>query len=275
MIKKLFFLALLLNALNTTAQITADLNSIPADWTKLTEMEDGLVVYNTCDGGNLRLKLYKEKNKWYLLSYGQQEDYLFEVKKASGTKTIVLDGVWDGSDEKQQFSFSWTDRSKGLGRWEAKGWDWDHTFVSLWDEVNHLHIVQPCKECWEEEECGGLDDYYEPIDGIRAIFANYVHYGESTDSDENKAIMTKALDKLKGKKLLQTDLQLLAGVWMYYDPTDFDAANKKAKALLIANKSESIRAIKYMIGHKRDWESVDTAPYSELPLLLQELEGKK
>lgn len=274
MIKKLFLLALALTALNTNAQITADLASIPADWTQLTQSEDGLIVYNTCDGGNQRLKLYKEKSKWYLLSYGQQEDYLFEVKKASGTSKVVLDCVWDGTDEKIQFTFSWTDKAKGIGKWQAKEWETDNTFVTLWDEVNHLHVAQPCVECWEEE-CEGMEDYYDPIDRIRAIFSNYVHYGESTDGDENKTKMSKALDELKGKKLSQTDLQLLASVWLYYDPTDFDAAIKKSKELLMANKTESIKAIKQMIEHKRDWESEDSAPFSGLPLLLQELESKK
>ena len=182
--------------------------------------------------------------------------------------------VWDGSEEKQQFTFSWTDKAKGLGIWEAKGWDWDFAFVTLWDEVNYPHIAQPCMECWEEE-CEGMEDYYDPIDGIRAIFSNYVHDGESTDGNANKTKMAKALDELKGKKLSQTDLQLLINVWMYYDPTDFDTAIKKSKALLVANRTESVTAIKYMIAHKREWESADSAPYSELPLLLVELEGKK
>lgn len=274
MIKKLLSIFIALIGLNSQAQITADLTSLPADWTQLTQSEDGLIVYNTCDGGNQRLKLYKEKSKWYLLSYGQQEDYLFEVKKAAGTTNVVLDCVWDGTDEKIQFAFSWIDKAKGLGKWQTKEWQADNTFVTLWDELNHLHEMQPCVECWEEE-CEDMEDYYDPIDRIRAIFSNYVHYGESTDSDENKLKMSKALEELKGKKLSQTDLQLLANVWLYYDPTDFDAAIKKSKALLVANKNESIKAIKYLIDHHREWESGDSAPFSGLPLLLQELEGKK
>ncbi len=273
--KKVLLIIMAVMTIHAKAQITADIAALPSDWTKLTEMEDGMAVYNTCDGGNLQLKLYKESGKWYILAHGQQEDYLLEVKKAAGTKNIVFDCVWKDSEEKQQFTFSWTDKAKGLARWEAKGWDWDFTFVSLWDELNHAHIVQPCKECWEEEECGGLEDYYEPVDGIRAVLANYVHYGESTDSNENKAIISKALDKLKGKKLSQDDLKLLVNVWMYYDPTDFADANKKSYALLVANKDESIKAVKYMIANKRDWESENSAPYSELPLLLKEIEGKK
>lgn len=273
--KKVLFLWLLFLSLAAFSQKQADLSSIPADWTKLSEMEDGLAVYNTCDGGNLQLRLYKEGNVWYLLAHGQQEDYQFEVKKATGNKTIVFDCVSKGTTDKQLFTFSWTDKSKGLSKWEAKGWDWNFTFVSLRDEINHVHIVQPCNECWDEEDCTGIDDYYEPIDGIRAVFSNYIHYGESTDSKENKAVISKALDKLKGKKLSQDDLELLVNVWMYYDPTDFPDAINKSFSLLAANKPQSIAAVKNRITNKRSWESANSSPYADLPELLQRLEKGK
>ncbi len=274
--KIVLLLAAVIMAMPTKAQTAADVASLPSDWTRLSEMDKELVVYNTCDGGNLQLRLYKEGNgAWYILAHGQQEDYLLEVKKITGSKNMVFDCVWEGTEDPQQFIFSWVDKAKGLAKWEAIGWDWDHTFVSLWNEVDHLHIMQPCIECFDEEECKGMDDYYEPTDGIRAVFSNYVHYGESTDSKENKAAISKALDKLKDKKLSQDDLQLLINVWMYYDPTDFGDAIKRSHELLIANKSESIKALKYRIAHKREWESKDSAPYADLPVLLKEIEDKK
>ncbi|AWH85233.1 hypothetical protein HYN59_08930 [Flavobacterium album] len=273
--KKIILLVIaILSTLTAQSQKQADLASLPADWTKLSLMEDGQVVYNTCDGGNLRLTLYKEGGTWYLLAYGQQEDYLFEIKKATGSKTIVFDCVWKDTTDKQQFTFTWADKAKGLAKWEAKGWDWDFTFVSLWDEVSYLHIMQPCKECWDEG-CEGMEEYTEPVDGIRAIFSNYAAYGESTDTKENKAAMTRALEKLKGKKLTQNDLHLLVNVWMYYDPTDYPDATERSYALLLANGTESVRAVKYMIAHPRYWESLESAPYADLPELLHRLEKGK
>lgn len=112
-----------------------------------------------------------------------------------------------------------------------------------------------------------------PVDAIRAVFSNYVRFGESTDSDDHKHTMTKSLERLKGKKLTADDLQLLINVWMYYDPTDFPDAGRQSKALLKANKPESIAAVKYRIANKRDWEAKDSAPYSDLPALLKEIEA--
>jgi hypothetical protein len=275
MIKRNILLMLLIIVATAQAQNDAAIAALPADWTRLTKQGDEMVVYNTCDGGNLQLRLYKESGKWHILAHGQQEDYLFEVRKATALgDNITLNCVSEGTEDKQQFIFRWTNKPKGLARWEAKGWDWNDMFVSLPDEVNHLHIAQPCKECWEEADCETMDDYYYPIDAIRAVFSNYVHYGESTDSAENKAIMSKSLNKLKGKKLSQDDLQLLVNIWMYYDPTDFTDGISKSKELLIANKGDGIKAVKSRIAGRREWENEDSAPYSDLPVLLKELEGK-
>jgi|GEM_PF-1007312 len=274
MIKQLFLYACILIPFVNYAQIAPEVATLPADWTRLTQMEDVPAVYNTCNGGNLKLRLYKEGKQWQLLCHGQQEDYLFNIKKATTTRSgIVFDCNPKDSKDQQQFIFTWTDKPKGLSRWEAIGWDWNDSFVSLFHEVDYLHIEQPCEECWGEEECDGMEEYYEPIDAIRAVFSNYVHYGESTDSNKNKALMSKALDKLKGRKLSQNDLRLLVSVWMYYDPTDFSDATSKSLSLLKANKTASIKAVKFMIDNKRDWESEDSAPYADLPLLLLTIEG--
>ena len=69
------------------------------------------------------------------------------------------------------------------------------------------------------------------------------------------------------------ELELLINVWMYYDPTDFPSIPVLYN-VLVMNKDASIRAIKKRIVNKKDWESVDSAPFSDLPDLIERIKSE-
>lgn len=108
------------------------------------------------------------------------------------------------------------------------------------------------------------------IENIRIIFENYNKNGESTDSYENKELMSKSLKSIS-KISNKDELELLINVWMYYDPTDFVDINEVFR-ILNASKPYSIEAVKIRINNRKDWESEETAPYSDLLKLLTRLE---
>jgi hypothetical protein len=66
------------------------------------------------------------------------------------------------------------------------------------------------------------------------------------------------------------ELEVLINVWMYYDPTDFPSRNLVLN-ILEKNRAESIKAIKTRINNKKEWETNDKAPYSELNALHNQL----
>jgi hypothetical protein len=109
-----------------------------------------------------------------------------------------------------------------------------------------------------------------PIQTVDRIFKDYIKYSESTDSQDDKDAMTKALQALKQSKS-ETDLIVLINVWMYYDPTDFPSRDLVYK-ILANSRPESIYAVKTRISKKKNWETDDTAPYSELKDLLKQLD---
>lgn len=111
------------------------------------------------------------------------------------------------------------------------------------------------------------------ITTIDRIFANYIKFEESVDSEENKLVMMKSLKNIKKLTDIE-DLELLINVWMYYDPTDF-YGNELILKIFKNNKTESINAIKNRISNKKEWENNETAPYSDLFLLLHNLEISK
>lgn len=111
----------------------------------------------------------------------------------------------------------------------------------------------------------------QAIRNIKAVFEGYVKYPESTDSSADEHLMIKSVEALD-KVTDQNELDLLINVWMYYDPTDFPGRNLVYR-ILENNRPESVTAVKTRISKKKEWETDDTAPYSELKDLLKRLEN--
>lgn len=253
-----------------------DLNSLPNNWVKLTEKDGKLVVFNSCDDGNLLLTISNNRDHFELFLHGQQEDYDFEILESTQLKdTIYLKTKWKESSEKQDFKFFWADKQKGLGRFittYSSGFTSDNLFVTGDKQTNFEKFDQPCRECWGDE-CDKMEivkDHLEnPIKVINKVFNDFVKYQESTDSRENIDLMTKNLESLN-KVTDPNDLDILINVWMYYDPTDFPSRDLVFK-VLHKSRPESIKAIKTRINNRKDWESDNTAPYSELNELLMQM----
>lgn len=110
------------------------------------------------------------------------------------------------------------------------------------------------------------------VDKIRKIVENYTKHQESTDSADNKNLMSKSLKSIKSLSN-KDELELLIQVWMYYDPTDYPDI-PEIYSILKASRPHSIEAIKNRIDNKKEWETDDTAPYSDLKKLLQRLENE-
>jgi hypothetical protein len=132
-----------------------DLNSFPNKWVRLTEIDGKLVVFNSCDAGNLLLSITKNKKYFRLLLHGQQEDYNFEILETTQLNdTVFINTKWKDSDDKQEFKFIWIDKVKGLGRLittYSNGFTSDNLFVISDRQRDFEEFVQPCKECWGED----------------------------------------------------------------------------------------------------------------------------
>ncbi|MEC4005232.1 carboxypeptidase-like regulatory domain-containing protein [Flavobacterium sp. SUN052] len=107
------------------------------------------------------------------------------------------------------------------------------------------------------------------IKNIRYVFDDYVQYEESTDSQNDKNLMSKSLKSLTivTKK---DELDLLINVWMYYDPTDYPDIPEIYR-IFKNSRPYSIEAVKKRIDKKKEWEKDETVPYSDLKNLLERL----
>jgi hypothetical protein len=141
-----------------------DYNSFPEHWVKLTEKNGNLVVFNSCDAGNMLLTFSKYTDRFELLLHGEQEDYNFEILETRHhSDTTYFKAKWKNTEEKQDFKFIWIDKEKGLGRFitlYSSGFTSDNLFVTSEKQTNFQKIDQPCKECWGDE-CDELENKQE------------------------------------------------------------------------------------------------------------------
>lgn len=141
------------------------------------------------------------------------------------------------------------------------------TYIFKKDQLRSLTKNEICYTLQEKEQTSK-----QHIDNIRKVFEDYIKFQESTDSQGDKYLMTKSLKSLT-TLTDKDDLDLLINVWMYYDPTDYPDIPEIYR-ILKASRPNSIEAVKKRIDNKKEWETDDIAPYSDLKNLLQRLENE-
>ena len=126
------------------------LDSFPKEWVKLTMYENKYVIYQSCDAGNRQWRFSKNKDKYELLLYGEQEDYEFDIIKTYKVNdTIFVESRWKLSEKTVNFKVLW-DKDNHLMR-ATNLWDaWD-LFVEEKNVSNYEVYIQPCRECWGDE----------------------------------------------------------------------------------------------------------------------------
>ncbi len=138
-----------------------NMESLPNDWIRLSEQGGELVIYNSCDAGNLLLTIQKEKTQHHILLHGQQEDQSFSIVEFYEYKdTVFFNTELSKQETAQVFKFVWLDKQHGIANWSttfADGLQSDFTFVSKEYQNQFEQIDQPCRECWGDE-CDELKD---------------------------------------------------------------------------------------------------------------------
>lgn len=159
-----------------------------------------------------------------------------------------------------------------------------HTSGNLfkWNGSGDFAFEMDISEAYFRDKCSKLDlkvsndslQVQNPIKTIERIFNQYNEFEESTDSRDNLDSLKQSLKILEKGKLSKTDLTLIINVWMYYTVTDFPT-RMYAENVLLNHRAKSIEAVKDRMNNKKEWETNDSAPFSELNYLLEQLEDDK
>jgi len=143
--------------------------------------------------------------------------------------------------------------------------------------INGQYIKEKNDYCYDFGDSKFIEMIWNELNvdhskNIRYVFEDYIQYQESTDSQDDKDLMTKSLKSI-ASVTDKDDLDLLINVWMYYDPTDYPDIPEIYR-ILKASRPHSIEAVKNRIDNKKEWETDNTAPYSDLKNLLKRLENE-
>ena len=152
-----------LNKIDSSQLLTPfDITSIPNKWIRLTETDSGMIVFNSCNGGNKLVDISRKEEQTEILYHGQQEDSRYLIHE-SGTidSTIIYIKVQyvylEPEGTIHVLIFRWIDKDKGLVEWEDvysinKEIEYE-IFVSDQFVSNYQVYDQPCIECWSQEDC--------------------------------------------------------------------------------------------------------------------------
>lgn len=138
-------------------QLSPDLSALAGEWVALTATDSGWIIYQTCDAGNMQMRIQEEQQTWSLHFYGQQEDYTYWVDQqqheVGDTRwrlrmhtdwdtiplPLLLQGVADNPDLlDMQFTSNQGDIYK-------------HRLVKSAAQHKFLTVEQDCFECWGDE----------------------------------------------------------------------------------------------------------------------------
>lgn len=207
-------------------------------------------------------------------------DYIEINNKSEQLDTIQLDKKLLTEKQKNEFVSKWSN-SKSVGPIKSM----TRFFITVHFNDGTTRKLKGNGQYLKEDNDNGFDlgdsKYIETIwnelnidhiKNIRYVFEDYIKYQESTDLQDDMDLMTKNLKSLS-TVTNKDDLDLLINLWMYYDPTDYPYIPEIFR-ILKDSRPYSIEAVKNRIDNKKEWETENTTPYSDLKNLLHRLENE-
>lgn len=200
----------------------------------------------------------------------EQQDFINKVNTAKSMgpmKGIVTKSIVIFTNNKDTISIRLFENHF---KW-SKGDDWAYSLA-----YNKNYFEQKCPNKSGITDIGLSNKplkLISPIKTIDRIFNEYIKYEETTESSTNLDSVRQALMLLEKEAVSVKDLGLIVNVWMHYDVTDFPTREYTEKVFW-AHKEATIEVIKDRIKRKKEWESDESAPFSELNGLILRLKSK-
>lgn len=128
------------------------LDGFPKQWVKLSNHNNEMLIYNSCDAGNSLISI--DTNKFLL--HGTQDDFEFLIIEILKTKDDTILFKVESEDKRPlMFQFYLTDKEKEIGIWKinfSNGFSNSEYYVSKEKSSFFKTINQACSECWDN--CG-------------------------------------------------------------------------------------------------------------------------
>jgi hypothetical protein len=131
--------------------------AIPSTWIKLTEHGGKSVIFYPCDADNIRVELRPDT---LIIGWGQDaEQFFIESIDRVEVNQLSIKARSEYEDEPHEFTVELLDDKNSQARWHI--WD-DASSSELFTEekvaVQYKEVKQPCRECWEDEQCDEMEE---------------------------------------------------------------------------------------------------------------------
>ncbi|HEY8399986.1 MAG TPA: hypothetical protein VIK89_01920 [Cytophagaceae bacterium] len=132
------------------------LEALPGEWSMVSKREGDYVLFYPCDGVNQTISINKKDGEYFLLHGLGQDAIMFKVEsfEQTGEASFKLKLKALDKNLRKEVSVSWDADLQEITSWaglvNSNGQLW---FTPLEHADKFAKVVQPCKECWPEEDC--------------------------------------------------------------------------------------------------------------------------
>jgi hypothetical protein len=243
----LFFISVMCGCKDSEIKQSISLSSLKNEWTSLTKTKEGLVIYESCDGGNAIYTIFERKDSVFLIQNGTQESTLYYLKEAYKSKldTIFIDACYYSTDDEFKFKLIIIDSTKGLYKLINCGIS-EETLVISSKKENFKEITQPCTECFERETCDEfrLNDSIKvnakPILKIKYIVEGFIASGDPIDETKNVKTIQESISSLG--VIGNEELAVIINAWIYYVPAGVEIKDNLL-SILKKDKENTIKGL--------------------------------
>jgi hypothetical protein len=146
-----------------------NLSTFPHDWVGLTKRGGDYVIFKPCDADNAAIAIVNADGRDVVQYIWGQDASMHPITSfttdASGRTAIA---AMTEVEPQSPFTYTveWVDSARGIALWK---WQWDRGggdgiesyaeyFTPAKNASMFATIVQPCTDCWPEEECEKMEE---------------------------------------------------------------------------------------------------------------------
>lgn len=135
---------------NNNANVEVDLNTIPKEWTELSEHNEEKVILQPCDSDTAMYIIFKSETGWQFQYSGGHDVFDFDIKNVRLDDKHLKFSLEDPRSSEITAHATIMNYSSQMKTAQVKFNDFIAEFVNENGVKEYEKYIQPCKECWDD-----------------------------------------------------------------------------------------------------------------------------
>lgn len=133
------------------------LGMFPAEWLQVQQKDNKWVIFEPCDASTQEFKFSKENGKDVLTFLSGQSADPYNIENYTMQPDSSIHFITRVGENSPAFEFTFS-KTKEKHIWSVKTPDNTSShFIETKYKGNFSKFVQPCRECWNEEQCAEME----------------------------------------------------------------------------------------------------------------------